>query len=45
MSMQKMILQAAAVFFSVLLTAAELIPNGDFENGKNTPWKFIRVFS
>ena len=25
MSMQKMILQAAAVFFSVLLTAAELI--------------------
>ena len=42
MTMQKMILQAAAVFFSVLLTAAELIPNGDFENGKTAPWQFLK---
>ncbi|MBQ6599131.1 MAG: hypothetical protein IJH79_16395, partial [Lentisphaeria bacterium] len=42
MSSQKFILPAAAVFFSVLLTAAELIPNGDFENGKTAPWQFLK---
>ena len=42
MSRPKFIFLAAAMFSSVLLTAVELIVNGDFENGKTAPWQFLK---